>query len=467
MTGLWRVVAVLGVGIVVVAAPATAFAHALNPTYESQLPLVVYLAGAGLAVALSFAFVLIRDLRAEPPPANSRTFELARPVGIGLRVLGLIGWIWIVAQGVVGGSSDADVGTLFVWVYTWVGVAILSAFVGPVWYWLDPFSTLHDIGAWVLDRLGIRGWQTTDYPAALGRWPAIAGFAFVVWLELVLKGAPGRPLFVAVVGYTVVTLALMAQFGRDAWRANGETFGVWFRLVNRLAPVALAGESGRLRRRAFAAGLLEPGWSVAEIVLVAMAAGSILFDGLSQTTPWYDVFGAPGAGVATIQLAAFLGIVVAAALGVSRLVGIPSTGAGLLPIAIGYLVAHYLTYLLIDGQRIIIAISDPLQQGSDIFGTAFYQPTGAFLPPGLVWTAQLVAVVCGHMVGAWGGHVAAARGSARDMRLRQLPLAATMVALTTITLWSLGQAIVQPPASTAAAPSVAALASSGERRDAG
>jgi hypothetical protein len=473
MTRLARLLAAVGAGVALLAAPATTLAHALNPTYESQLPLVVYLAGAGLAVALSFAFVLLRDLRAEPPAPNPDTFELPRPVAIGLRVVGLVGWIWIIAQGVVGGSSDADVGTLFVWVYTWVGVAMLSAFVGPIWYWLDPFSTLHDLGAWVLARLGIRGWQPTDYPAALGRWPAIAGFAFVVWLELVLKGGAGRTLFIAVVGYTALTLALMAQFGRDAWRSNGETFSVWFRLLNRLAPVALADESGRLRRRAFAAGLLEPGWSVADVVLVALAAGSILYDGLSQTTPWYAAFGFPVAGVATLQLAVFLGIVVVAALAVSRLVGVPSTGAGLLPIAVGYLVAHYLTYLLIDGQRIIIAISDPLQQGSDIFGTAFYQPTGAFLPPGLVWTLQLVAVVGGHMVGAWGGHVAAARGSARDMRLRQLPLAATMVALTTITLWSLGQTIVVAPPATAAAPpaiaapAVVALAAAGHRRDTG
>jgi hypothetical protein len=437
------------VGAALLAAPATVLGHTLTRTYESQLPLVVYLAGAGLAVALSFAFVLIRDLRAEPPPLDAATFELPAPLRTGLRVVGVVAWAWIIAQGIAGGSSDADVGTLFVWVYTWVGVAIVSAFVGPVWQWLDPFSTLHDAGAWALRRAGVRGWQPTDYPAALGRWPAIAGFGFVVWLELVLKGAPGSVLFIAVMGYTAVTLALMAQFGRDTWRANGETFNVWFRLLNRLAPVALADETGRLRRRPFAAGLLEPGWSIADLVLVALAAGSILFDGLSQTTPWYDVFGAPTAGVATLQLVAFLGIVAAAALGVSRLVGIPSTGAGLLPIAVGYLVAHYLTYLLIDGQRIVIAISDPLQRGSNLFGTAFYQPSGAFLPPGLVWTLQLVAVVGGHMIGAWGGHVAAARGSVRDVRLRQLPLAATMVALTTITLWSLGQTIVQAPPSTA------------------
>ena len=74
---------------------------------------------------------------------------------------------------------------------------------------------------------------------------------------------------------------------------------------------------------------------------------------------------------------------------------------------VGYLIAHYLTYLLIDGQRILIAISDPFQKGWDLFGTAFHEPSGAWLPPGLVWTIQLAAVVGGHMLGAWGGHVVA------------------------------------------------------------
>jgi hypothetical protein len=142
---------------------------------------------------------------------------------------------------------------------------------------------------------------------------------------------------------------------------------------------------------------------------------------------------------------------------VAALVGVASTGAGLLPIAVGYLVAHYLTFLLIDGQLILVALSDPLQQGLDLFGTAFHEPQAGFLAPGFVWTIQLVAVVGGHMLGAWGGHVAAARDAdeagrdARDVRLRQVPLAVIMVVLTTVTLWSLGQAVVRTTAEVAAA----------------
>ena len=264
-------------------------------------------------------------------------------------------------------------------------------------------------------------------------------------------------LFVVLVGYTAYTLAMMAQFGRDEWRSHGEIFTVWFRLLGRLAWFRLVDEEGYVNRRSFGSGLLEPGWSAADVTLVSFGVASIIFDGLSQTQAFFDVFGAPGVPVKTLILFGFLGLVVLLAFGVSRTVGLGAIGAGLLPIALGYLIAHYLTYLLIDGQRIFIAISDPFQKGWDLFGTAFWQPSGAWLPPGLVWTVQLAAVVGGHMLGAWGGHVVAAADapagiSAGALRRRQLPLAIVMVGLTTLTLWSLGQAILVAPTSAGPAP---------------
>jgi hypothetical protein len=437
------VVAIAGLG-----APVIVAAHQLNSTYQSRLPLVVYLAGAAATVALSFIFVLVRDVRAERPSTTGRGTRLRAPLRIGLRAVGLIAWLWIIAQGLAGGESSGDVASLFLWIYGWVGIPIVSAFVGPIWHFLDPFSTLFDIGAWVVRRAGISPWEVADYPAGLGRWPAVVGFVAVVWLELVLSPSPSV-LFVIVVGYTALTLAMMAQFGKEAWRSNGEIFTVWFRLLGRLAPYALV-DDDRIRRRPFASGLLEPGWRLTDVVMIGFGVGSILFDGLSQTQIWYDTFGFPLVLKQTLLLAVFLAVIVGAALGVTRVVGVSATAAGLLPIAIGYLVAHYFTYLLIDGQRIVVAISDPFQRGWDLFGTAFFEPSASVLPPGFVWTVQLAAVVGGHMLGAWGGHVVASleapRGIVgRALALRQVPLAVVMVGLTTLTLWSLGQAIVVTP----------------------
>ncbi|HEX7347577.1 MAG TPA: hypothetical protein VF253_12360 [Candidatus Limnocylindrales bacterium] len=441
--------ALAGAIVVALAAPAAVLAHSLNPTYTSRLPLAVYLAGAAATVALSFVFVLVRDVRAERPEASGRGSLPPLWLRVALRVIGLVAWAWIVAQGIAGGSSAGEVATLFLWVYGWVGVAAVSALVGPVWHFLDPFSTLFDIGAWVVRRAGIGAWDVAAYPERLGRWPAVIGFVVVVWLELVLRAGPDV-LFIVVVGYTALTLAMMAQYGRDTWRSNAEVFTVWFRVLGRLAPYALVDEDGRVRRRPFFGGLLEPGWSLADVVLVALGVASILYDGLSQTQIFFDLFGLPSLLVGTVLMFAFLGIVVLAALGVTRYVGVAATGAGLLPIALGYLVAHYFTYLVIDGQRILVAISDPLQTGADLFGTAFFEPSGAWLPPGLVWTLQLAAVVGGHMLGAWAGHVVAALDAPRELAgrpltVRQVPLAVVMVALTTLTLWSLGQAIVVNP----------------------
>ncbi len=446
--------------VVILAAPGAVLGHALSATYSSRLPLAVYLAGAAATVALSFIFVLVRDVRADRPDDSIDTADgtlPSAPIRVGLRALGLLAWAWIIAQGIIGGSSDADVGTLFLWVYGWVGVAMICALIGPVWHFLDPFSTLHDLGAWVVRRLGIQAWDLAEYPTALGRWPAAIGFAFFIWLELVVR-AGGPVLFVVLAGYTAFTLAMMAQFGRDTWRANAEVFTVWFRILGRLAPYTITGEDDKVRRRSFASGLLDSGWTLPDIVIIALGVGSILFDGLSQTQIWANLFGLPQIPTQTILLFGFMGLIVAAALAVTRFVGVGATGAGLLPIAVGYLVAHYLTYLLVDGQRIVVALSDPFQRGWDLFGTAFYETSGAWLPAGLVWTVQLASVVAGHMLGAWGGHVVAALDAPREMtaatlRTRQIPLAVVMVALTTLTLWSLGQALVVTPADGAAAQS--------------
>ncbi len=309
----------------------------------------------------------------------------------------------------------------------------------------------------------------------------------------------GQPLAIVLVLYTAWTLAMMAQFGRDTWRAQGETFSVWFGVVNRLAPLApVEGSAGRLlRRRPFGSGLAEAAWATAELVLLAIATAAILFDGLSQTQIWFDAFGTPAVPAATVQLIAFLGAITLLVLGVAQIVGILAMAAGLVPIALGYLIAHYLTALVFDGQRIVVAVSDPFQQGWNLFGGLGFEPAESWLPYGVVWAAELVAVVGGHILSAVMGHrvallggpepvqvaapggrragggagrdrqeragrvqqeragrvaqppagrvaqAPAQRGVIADVRLRQVPLAALMVFLTTLTLWSLGQGLVQ------------------------
>jgi len=452
-------------GALLLAFPATVLGHTIQERYQAPLPLVVYIAGAGLAVGLSFAFVMFRN---PAPPADHEDGRV-RHVPVWLRgflaALGLIAWLWIAAQTFFGGNGSGDVASLFLWVYGWVGLAMVSAFIGPVWSWLDPFTTIHRILSWLADRLGITGGDPVDYPERFGRWPAVVGFVVVVWIELVAHVDAGRTLGLLMIAYTLVTLAGMSYFGREVWRSHAEVFSVWFRLLGRLAPFAPVGEpeDGTVRRRSFGAGLLADGWSTDQVVIVALGTGAIIFDGLSQTQLYYDLFGGLnlfGLPVVRDTLIAglFLGGLVAIVLAVARRLNMAALGAGLLPVAVGYLVAHYLTYLLVDGQRIISAINDPLVRGDNLLplNLAFFEPV-SFLPSAVVWSIQLAAVVGGHVVGAWAGHAALVEDPTGVKRLRpaqQIPLAALMVALTSLTLWSLGQAVLSqtpspPPAAQA------------------
>jgi hypothetical protein len=367
-----------------------------------------------------------------------------------LQATGLIAWLWIAAQTLFGGSGSGDVASLFLWVYGWVGVALISSLLGPVWTWLDPFATIHALLSAVATRLGMGGGESADYPKRLGRWPAVVGFIVILWLELVARVEGGRTLGLFMLAYTFITVAAMSWYGRETWRRQGETFSVWFGLLNRLAPFGLEGapEDGRVVRRPFASGLLSSTWTRPELVLLALGTGAIIFDGLSQTEPYFNLFIAQtplGAGVLrdTITATVFLAGIVAIVLLTARSLGVRAVSAGILPVAVGYLIAHYLTYLLVDGQRIILALNDPLVRGANLLPAdlGFWEPT-SFIPTSIVWSIQLAAVVGGHIVGAWAGHAALTDEDGRAPIGRQVPLAALMVVLTTVTLWSLGQAVI-------------------------
>ncbi|MDP8905782.1 MAG: hypothetical protein M3N29_10855 [Chloroflexota bacterium] len=442
--------------------PATASAHVISERYQAPLPLLAYVAGAALAVAMSFVFVNLRG-RSRLPGTAGRIIRVAPVVQLLLRAIGLLAWLWIMGQAFLGGVDEsADVAGLFLWVYGWVGIALLSALVGPIWSWLDPFSTLHIVLSGTARRLRLVGDEdeARPSPAGWGIWPAITGFVAVVWLELVGNAGGGRTLALLLLAYTLITLAGMSWFGREEWRRHGEIFSVWFRLLGRLAPLALAGppEAGRIVRRPFGAGLFERRSSLAEVVLVTLGTAAIIFDGLSQTDIYAALFGRldlpglPPALINTLVMAGFFALVLAVVLGAARGLGSAAVGAGLLPVAVGYLVAHYFVTLLVDGQRILLALNDPLLQGTDLlpFPWSAWQPT-LFIPTSLVWAIQLAAVVGGHVVGAWAGHAALDRAARRTSTVRQVTLAGLMVVLTSVTLWSLGQAVITEPAAAPAA----------------
>lgn len=117
----------------------------------------------------------------------------------------------------------------------------------------------------------------------------------------------------------------------------------------------------------------------------------------------------------------------------------------LLPIAIAYHLAHYLSFFLINGQGIVALASDPFGFGWDLFGTAYYRIDIGIVDARFAWYSSVVAIVSGHLFAVYIAHIVALNHF-RDLRLAlrsQYPLLALMVGYTALSLWILAQPIVE------------------------
>jgi (2Fe-2S) ferredoxin len=155
-------------------------------------------------------------------------------------------------------------------------------------------------------------------------------------------------------------------------------------------------------------------------------------------------------GTNVVGLVLFVGLVAltylaavraAAALSGTHRSLVPDFVLPLVPIAAAYLVAHYFSLFLIQGQFIITLASDPFGRGWNLFGTVDFAPNLAIVAPDTVWYVQVTALVVGHVAGLAIAHDrAVAIFENRRAALRsQYPMLALMVLYTVGGLWVLSR----------------------------
>ena len=114
----------------------------------------------------------------------------------------------------------------------------------------------------------------------------------------------------------------------------------------------------------------------------------------------------------------------------------------LVPIALAYVVAHYFSLLVYQGQATAYLASDPLGNGSDYFGTAASTINYTVLSANGVWYVQVVALLAGHISGLILAHDRALTvyRRPRDATRSQYWMLAVMVGFTSLGLWLLSAA---------------------------
>lgn len=468
----WRRLA-WAAGAVLPALPAPAAAHAFAERYDLPLPLGFYLAGAGMAVGLSFlgSFLFLRPGRAWPLEATIVLPKRLVSAACGaLRCAACVLLLAVALTAVAGPASPTrNFATVFVWVIWWVGFMLFTALVTDLWSGANPFRLLTKA---LLRRAGL-DWGVRPLPEAAG-WLAVAGLVAIAWLELVSDWAEEPRALVLIGGLYFSGLMAGAAWAGEAWFSRADPLSRLFGLLGHIAPLRIQGHTLTLRPPA--AGLTSMRADVPGTVFIICLIAIVLFDGLSETPfwaavldwvtrsetlrPWLLDLRAGGVDILKLlRTAGLLATVLTAvllyaglALAMARAAGgVPGAGhvftrfaASLLPIAVAYHLAHYASYLALAGQLMLPILSDPLGWGWNLFGTANHRVDLGVIDARTVWWVAVAALVAGHALSVLVAHAEALRlyPNRRRAVRSQLPMMVFMIGLTSLSLWILAQPIV-------------------------
>lgn len=455
---------VLGGLLAAVAFPAPALAHGLVGRADLPVPPWLFAWAACCVLVLSFAGLAMLW----PQPRLERSHQQWLPTlpawldpiagAIGIAVFALV-----VVSGLAGAQEPlANLAPTFVWVIFWVGLAFVSLLLGDVFHALNPWRAIARAARWAGERVGVRH-TPARYPERLGYWPAAAGLAFFAWCELGFTGRDDpSTLAWLILAYAAAQLAAMWRFGIDGWSARGDALGVYFGLLARLAPLHVRDRN--LVARWPLTGATRVDLAPGLVALLTVMLGSTTFDGFSNGGIWGQlagpaVNGLSGAGIGLSlanELVAAAGLLLCigfiAAIYAFGITGMRSSDGGrrrarlperfahsLLPIAAAYVVAHYFSLLVYQGQAIAALASDPLGNGVNLFGTGNWTIDYNVISAKGIWYVQVAALVAGHVAGLVLAHdrALALWPRARAAVQSQYWMLTVMVGYTSLGLWLL------------------------------
>ena len=424
-------------------------AHGLGGAKDLPIPSELAIAGAVAALVVSFTVLAVawREPRYDaatsgrPAPGWLDRIVSSRALAIAARVLGMAFFLYVAAAAVFGEDTliNPFLGTFYV--ILWVGLVPASLLLGPVFRAISPARTISMLFAKIS---GVpEGEGLYVYPARLGYWPAAVGLFAFVWLELVYPNATDvGPVRLWCAAYLGIMFIGSALFG-TTFLARADPFEVYSSLVAKLS--IWGRRDGVLVLRSPLANLDTVVPRPGLVMVVGVLFGSTAFDSFRESTPWLKLVQSMSTSRVwpdTLALIAFsVGValvltVATMATGVSSDIPrrtLPNLFAhSVIPIIVGYIVAHYLSYFVEIGTQTLIQASDPLSNGSNVFGTGTWSvPYWLSYHPTFLADTKVMAVVVGHVLGVIAAHERAIKILPKKHQLTgQVPLLLAMIAFT-------------------------------------
>ncbi len=451
------------------------YAHASEQAFVLLLPTNVYITAGVITVVLTILLLALlpakwshRLFLSKSLWHNSTVDIKASPLLTANDVVSIAFAVLLLAMLFVGihGAHDPlkNPLPLFIWTLWWIGFVVAQGLIGDLWQWVNPWTGAHRVITNMIRKPSI-----LSLPASVGEWPGVVSLMLFTLFALA-DVAPDSPNKLAVVVglYWFFTLLLMVVFGSQ-WLYRGECFTI---LLSRYAQLTMFAKYNNSMRMGIPGWrtLTKPATSVSSAVFILVLLGTGSFDGFNETFYWLSMIGVnplefPGRSAVVSQTV--FGVFLANVLLISIYASCIYLGLRLanrladeaqkirfrdafchlaiaiLPIALAYHFAHFLTAFLVNVQYALAVATDPLNSGADLLGLGTFYVTTGFMNSHhsveAIWLTQACAVVAGHVLSVLLAHALSLDlfASARRAIISQIPLAAFMVAYTFIGLWLL------------------------------
>ncbi|MCV7413636.1 hypothetical protein AWC05_04065 [Mycobacterium florentinum] len=406
-------------------------AHGLGGSSDLPVPYAFAMVGAAWALTFTFALVAFAwrrprfdpDAPGHPLPEWVTTLVDARATRWTAAGAALALATWAVLAGLFGPQTQANGLLGAFYVLLWVGLVAVSLAFGPVWRVISPMRTVYLLSRRALPLSGPR----LRYPESWGYRPAAVGLFAFVWLELASPNSASLPWVRGwLLAYAAVLLAGAWLCGQR-WLARADPFGVYSMAVSRLSPFWRSTATGRIVIGNPFDHLPSLPVRPGVVAMLAVLLGSTAFDSYSSSPTWRDFADrlsrlgqdvpptVMSSVLRTVGLLVFISVVA-----LTFSIGARATGGvdreqrralpgqlahSLIPIVVGYIFAHYLSYLVERGQQAVIALADPLGRGWNPLGPAHlhvdyvlsqHPPVLAGIKVACVVTGHIVAVIAAH-----------------------------------------------------------------------
>ena len=360
--------------------------HGVVNVGDLPIPFDIVLNSSALVVLITFVYLKVSWKESIITPRQEVFNDKQSFIG---KLFGIIILFLLVAPGIFGNeSSKTSIAPLILWVFLWIGVPVLGLLFGDIYSKFNPLNLFS---------------LKSDKPESV--YFACILFIGLTWFELVWR-KPGNPLNIAIVLITLFICVNLLRYFLKKSLIEVDPLLLLHYLYSKLK---------LFNSRPYFRSLLDNIGNLAKLrgieYFVLLMIGTVTYDGLRETTFWYNQFGSrtDDMGFSTMmflimnlgtilfyRFACFFAIKVGGSdLELNHVSNL--FGHTMLPIAFAYHVTHYLTLLLFESQTFFYRFNDPIGIGMNLLNVE--EPTiNYFIEPLVIWGIQVAVTLLGHML---------------------------------------------------------------------